>query len=278
MRLSRLIFCLWFISVVPPLLAQDASNAPQRISAASNVLTNAEVLQMAAAGLSPDIIRAKIANSQCQFDTSSKALADLKTANLPDEVILAMVSAPTQTERAPVAPEEAIRHAAIEKEKRDAQVRCPGCLGVIISSFDPVSRAITDDWLSRNQLAYMKERAEKIKKEGRTPHFWYTKYRENADYVIVWSRATGSRAYTTYTPQTSTSTTSISGDVNATATTRTTTYQAQQNEWLFVNVVATVYGRDGSKKYETFHQGNYRWSKPDKDCLEDVFKYLSPKS
>ena len=278
MRFSWLLLCFGFVNATLPVFAQDTNNPSQSISAASNVVTNADILQMAATGLSPDIIRAKIANSTCQFDTSAKALSDLKAANVPNEVILAMVSVPTQPVSAPVSPEETTRRTAIEKEKQNAQARCPACLGLMISSFDPANGRTTDNWLTRNQLAYVKERGEKIKKDGLTPHFWYTKYRENADYIIVWSRATGSRAYTTYTPHTSTSTTSISGDVNATATTQTTTYEAQQNEWQFVNVVATVYERDGSKKYETFHQGNFRWSKPDKDCLEDVFKFLSPKS
>lgn len=242
-----------------------------------SVLTNADVVQMVATGLSPDIIKAKIENSRCQFDTSAKALTDLKTAGIPDSLILAMVSAPTQPQAPPMSPEAQARQSVIAQEKLDAQARCPGCLGLMISNFDPASRTTTDNWLTRNQLEYMKERAEKTKKEHIPLRFWFTKYRENADYIIVWSRATGSRAYTIYVPQTTTSTTSVSGDINATANTRTTSTRAQQNEWTYVNVVATVYGRDGSKKYETFHQGNYRWSKPDKDCLEEALNFLSPK-
>jgi hypothetical protein len=267
MRFVRLSLCFWLLLLVPPVFSQSADS----------ILTNADIVQMSAAGLSGDIIRAKIANSSCQFDTSSKALLDLKAANVSDEIILAMVSGPTKPPIPQASPEQIIRNTAIEQEKENAGAKCPGCFGLMISSFDAASGRTTDNWLTRNQLAYVKERGEKIRKDGLTPHFWYTKYRENADYIVVWSRATGSRAYTTYTPHTSTSTTSISGDVNATATTQTTTYEAQQNEWQYINVVATVYERDGSKKYETFHQGNFRWSKPDKDCLEDVFKFLSPK-
>lgn len=77
-----------------------------------------------------------------------------------------------------------------------------------------------------------------------------------------------------YVPRTSTSTTNITGDVNATANTTSTTYVPEYGEREFVNVVATVYSRDGSKLYESQHQGNWRWSKPDKDCLEDALNYL----
>ena len=51
----------------------------------------------------------------------------------------------------------------------------------------------------------------------------------------------------------------------------------EHGEREFVNVVATVYARDGRKLFETMHQGNWRWSKPDKDCLEDALNYLLAK-
>jgi hypothetical protein len=39
-------------------------------------------------------------------------------------------------------------------------------------------------------------------------------------------------------------------------------------------VTATVYDWKGKKLYQTIHQGNFRWSKPDKDCLTDAIEYL----
>jgi hypothetical protein len=46
---------------------------------------------MLRAGLSPEVVAAKIKNSKCQCDTSPAALAELKAAAVPDTVILAMV-------------------------------------------------------------------------------------------------------------------------------------------------------------------------------------------
>lgn len=268
------LFPLYLSQPIAVAQSQDYSLPP---SQTGSFLTNKDILQMLSSGLSPEIIKAKIINSKCLFDTSPEALAALQKASAPDSVILAMVSAPIQP-KANVAPvNESSRQIAIREEKETARTRCPGCQGIMIASFDGATGSFTEDWVTPNQREYLKERADKIKKSGAAPHFWMTKYRENADYVIVWSRSTGSRAYTTYIPQTSTSNTSITGDVNATATTQTTTYRAQQNEWNFVNFVATVYGQDGRKKYEILHQGNFRWSKPDKDCLEDAFKFLLPK-
>ena len=46
---------------------------------------------MVKAGLAPEILAAKVRNSDCQCDTSPAALAELKTSGVPDNVILAMV-------------------------------------------------------------------------------------------------------------------------------------------------------------------------------------------
>jgi len=232
---------------------------------------------MVGSGLSPEIIKAKIANSKCQFDTSPKALTDLKAANVGDSVIVMMVSAAPALTVAPISAEMSAHQAAVAKEKADEVIHCSFCVGILISQFDPSRGTITDNWLSKNQMEYLKERSKKVQEGKVERHFWFPKFKENADFIIVWSQVVGTRAYTTYTPHTSTSNTSISGDVNATATTTTTTYQAQQAEHQFVNIVATVYSNDGAKKYESFHQGNFRWSKPDKDCLEDALNYLHPK-
>jgi hypothetical protein len=57
-------------------------------------LTNKDILGMVKAGLSPDVIIAKIQTSACSFDTSPTALEKLKAAGVPETVILTMVKAP----------------------------------------------------------------------------------------------------------------------------------------------------------------------------------------
>jgi len=64
--------------------------------AVSTSLTNKDVLDMVKAGLTSDVILAKIHSSATSFDTSPTALADLKAANVPDAVILAMVNGPAK--------------------------------------------------------------------------------------------------------------------------------------------------------------------------------------
>lgn len=62
---------------------------------ASAPLSNKDVMELFKAGLSADIITAKIRSSRTSFDTSPAALQELKTAGVPDAVILAMVQTPT---------------------------------------------------------------------------------------------------------------------------------------------------------------------------------------
>jgi hypothetical protein len=68
-------------------------NTPAK-SKADAVLTNDDVVGMVKAGLSADIVVAKIKTAACAFDTSPAALKQLKDAGVPESVILAMVQAP----------------------------------------------------------------------------------------------------------------------------------------------------------------------------------------
>lgn len=68
-----------------------ASQDTQTPKATAKPLTNTDVVDMLKAGLSQEIVIAKINTSACEFDTSPDALKALKTANVPDTVILEMV-------------------------------------------------------------------------------------------------------------------------------------------------------------------------------------------
>ena len=94
--MKRLLASILMLSLGMAVLASPARNQDPPANAAkseatSPALTNKDVLDMMKAGLAPDIIVAKIKSSQTNFDTSPGALAELKAANVPDSVILAMV-------------------------------------------------------------------------------------------------------------------------------------------------------------------------------------------
>jgi hypothetical protein len=84
---------------IPAQTSSTSQNPPSPpLSSNQNVITNSDVEGMIKAGLAPEIVAAKVKNSNCKCDTSPAALAELKAAGVPDNVILAMV----QTTAVPV--------------------------------------------------------------------------------------------------------------------------------------------------------------------------------
>jgi hypothetical protein len=71
--------------------------------AQSEILTNADVIEMTKAGLSQKVILEKIKSSVCEFDASAKALIELKNAGADDEVI-AEVIGKSKRQRVRIAP------------------------------------------------------------------------------------------------------------------------------------------------------------------------------
>ncbi len=86
--------------VVCPLGLSQPNVAPAQTSRTSAApLTNQDVLDMLAAGLSHEVVLAKIRSSPSTFDTSPAALRELGAANVPDSIILAMVEAGSSLSR-----------------------------------------------------------------------------------------------------------------------------------------------------------------------------------
>jgi hypothetical protein len=116
-----LVFALVVLTMSPPALAAPRTTAPQTQGAADK-LTNKDVVGMINAGLSADVVIAKIKSSATDFDTSAAALQELKTANVPDAVILTMVQARGGTP-APVA--SASTNSATAPAGATAEVKVP---------------------------------------------------------------------------------------------------------------------------------------------------------
>jgi hypothetical protein len=73
---------------------QQQTGQAQQTQSPSTKLINKDVAEMLKAGLSAEIVVAKIRSSATAFDTSAAALQEMKAAGVPDSVILAMVEAP----------------------------------------------------------------------------------------------------------------------------------------------------------------------------------------
>lgn len=91
---SFLMLSLGMAVIASPSRNQDPPATAAKSQPATPALTNKDVLDMMKAGLAADIIVAKIKSSETNFDTSPAALGELKAANVPDSVILAMVKGP----------------------------------------------------------------------------------------------------------------------------------------------------------------------------------------
>jgi hypothetical protein len=75
--------------------------------AQTEVLTNQTILQLQKAGLGKDLIKAKISNSQCNFDLSTDGMLALKKAGVADEVVTAMFTKANNAP-APATPTDAL--------------------------------------------------------------------------------------------------------------------------------------------------------------------------
>jgi hypothetical protein len=257
-------------------------------------LTNKDVQDLVKAGVSIDIIIAKIETSPSRFDTSPDHLTALKAAGIPDSIVLAMVLAPApgtdavesagpSNDADPVVTSQAVTE---ERARRDAA--CPSCKFLLIANIDAQTGVVRDDWATKNQHDWLKDHYQDVAK-GKTPRrFLLTTHRENADYVLVWTQAQGFRPYVTYVPRTETLTARNSGTIstfgesgsnfgmfNGTVQVNRTYYEAQIDQHSYLDVALSVFDRTGKKIYETWHQGNWAWSKPDEDVLEDAFNYLA---
>src|SRR5262249_49855168 len=89
LRVATITAIIWLFSMV-------GFGQPQTHSAA---LTNSDVLDLVKANISADVIVAKIKSSDCRFETSPATLKNLKDAGVPDNVVLAMIEAPSAPER-----------------------------------------------------------------------------------------------------------------------------------------------------------------------------------
>jgi hypothetical protein len=83
----------WPVGLLTVVLLFHGSIQMSTFAQGEEVMTNETVIRMVKAGLSPNIIIAKIKTSKTRFDTSDAALIKLAEAKVPNEVIAAMMEA-----------------------------------------------------------------------------------------------------------------------------------------------------------------------------------------
>jgi hypothetical protein len=186
-----------------------------------SLITNNDVLELTKAGISPDIIVAKIKASHCQFDTSAAQLKSLKAAGISDQVILAMVEAPVSRDAEMRKAEAPGLYVEVLKERELLYSACSDCQFFLMAQVNSETGKVTDDWWTTNQRNWMERRAKDMVNGKKPPvKLLPTAHRENADYVMFWTSAQGFRPYVVYVPQTEVSTGNVSGVSTTTSGTR----------------------------------------------------------
>lgn len=237
---------------------------------------------MSKAGVSPSVVLAKIGASPCTFDTSAAALSDLTQAGVPAAVLASMVTAhctPGPSRIASLLPPVASPDR--DAVKKLAASQCPKCPLVAVVGFaadgTPLLGGTTKS--QRDLIAAMQTAI----KNGRTPLYMLTSDWEDASYLIIWWAGAHSYSYTYLFPQTTITRANVSGSVDGSpvslyGNSSTTTYRPRQGVRTQEVVNLRIYAAgSGNLLMTTSHVGNFRWSRPDKDCMDDAFKWLRGK-
>lgn len=136
--ISVLLLMLVTAQAVPSFAAtasqSGAAKNVQQSSPPATALRNQDVLEMLKAGLSPEVVAAKINISSCDFDTSPVALKQLKAAGVPDKVLLAMLRAASRPPAEAVSVNSAQPPATVE-------VKLPAATSVEIEAAHTISSA-----------------------------------------------------------------------------------------------------------------------------------------
>lgn len=191
------------------------------------------------------------------------------------------VPAPTVSTQKPLSEEAAQERAKVEAE-------CPTCKKIFGLYFDPNTRTLKETWVNKNQKKFLKENYEKVKNGRLEKRLQFVRHKENATYLILWTQAVGYRPYVRYVPHTDTDTGRFSGtyrgmsgsdltwgNFQGTVEVERTYYTQQTGVRPYLNVYLTVLdAKTGRSVFNTYHQGNWLWSKPDKDCLADAINFL----
>lgn len=107
-------------SLLASINMQDAAKSVQASQADVAPLGNRDVVAMVRAKIASEVIIAKIKSSAVIFDTAPATLQQLKADGVPDEIIVAMVTAPVERHAGVAA-----RERAGEQSPRRARVKIP---------------------------------------------------------------------------------------------------------------------------------------------------------
>lgn len=151
------------------------------IFAQSEVLTNADIIEMAKAGLGAKVILDKIKSSTCEFDGSAKSLIELKKAGVEDEVISEIIEkSKKQRERISQTEEKPKDLVNYSESQPNQEVKPNLILSEILRNSKTVAIKKSTIHPSRQNL----EKALLKRDEWRKFNLTITEFEQNADLII----------------------------------------------------------------------------------------------
>lgn len=160
------------------------------VSGQSEILTNSSVVDMTKAGLSTDIITAKIGSTANRFDTSTGALIELKNAGVEDEVIRLMMQR-AEARLPGIPPRDAETRIA---EAAEAEAAEPGSTSAIVDPREALARAKTIAFhkSSANPSRQNLEKALLKNADFKARNLTILRYKEEADLFVEIGFVSGS--------------------------------------------------------------------------------------
>jgi hypothetical protein len=138
--------------------------------------TNTTVIQVSKAGISPDIIKAKIKTTTCIFDLSLDALVALKKEGVSDEVVNAMITsqavAAASAEPSGLAALNSGIYYSDTKTKEYVQLEPTVLTNVKSGGFgEALKRSLVSGLINAKTRAALSGREAQLKISSRSPHF-----------------------------------------------------------------------------------------------------------
>jgi hypothetical protein len=151
------------------------------IIAQSEILTNAEIIEMARAGLGAKVILDKIKSSTCEFDSSAKSLIELKKAGVDDEVITEIIEkSKKQRERVAQTLEKPKEFADYSESQSPLDPFKPPTPAEILRNAKTIAIKQTSVHPNRQNM----EKALLKREEWRKLKLTLTEFRDNADLIL----------------------------------------------------------------------------------------------
>ena len=146
------------------------------VSAQTEKLSNADVVQLAQSGLGKELIINKIKNSDCSFDVSVNGLVELKKAGVDDVIVAVMMEKARENKPSALAAVKTVQTATLERPVGNSALTARQAL------LSAKTMALTKSSLHPSRQALEKELLKRP--EWKNYNLTITEYKDTADLFV----------------------------------------------------------------------------------------------